>query len=485
MKQFYLTLSLLMACLLGACASSSSQAVKLQLNPEFRRAVPPPGPSPILVAPEAILTRLPNGLTLITIEKRNLPLVHATMVFKSGSASDPANRWGLAGFTNTILKTGTTSLSSNEIADAVETRGSSIGNHVGGDSSSLSFRALTESFHPVLEVFADIIKNPSFTPAEIERQRVQRLTALSQASDSPQRTANVVFHRTLYGPHPYGHTVLGNESSLKDITAEDLRSFYNNHYRPENAALIIVGDISSKDARSAVEKSFGQWSAGKGVTLPPEAPSPPAPGVFLVNKANAPQSQLRIGHLGVARTNPDYFSIVLMNAILGGTFNSRINMNLREDKGYTYGAGSHFDFRKSVGPFAVSTGVRTDVTLPAIEEVLKEIKTMRETDASEEELQNAKNRYSLALPGYFQTVGGIASMYSKVFTFDLPLDYYRELPGKLAAVSVADVRMAAQKYLHPDTMVILVVGDKAQVAGELPKLNRGDLQELDSTGDPL
>ena len=475
MKQLSLLMSLFAASLLGACSSFSS----------FRNTVPPAGPSPVLVAPQAVVTQLPNGLTIYTVEKKNLPLIHTSIVFKSGSASDAADLPGLAAFTNGMLKNGTTTRSANEIADAVETRGSSIGSGVGGDSSQLSFTALTENFSAVLEVFADVVQNPAFQSEEIERQRLLRLTALAQAGDNPGRTADKVFNRTLFGEHPYGHTTLGEEAAVKSITKANLRSFYKAHYRPENAAIILVGDISSQAAADAIKEKFGRWTGAPGATPSPATPSPANPGIFLVDKPDAPQSQLRIGHLGVSRANPDYFSIILCNAILGGAFNSRINMNLREDKGYTDGAGSYFDFRRGMGPFTVYTGVRTDVTLPAVEEILGELNKMRETDVTAEELKNAKNRYSLSLPGQFQTVGGIASMFSRVFTFDLPLDYYQHLPEKLAAVSVDDVRTAAQTYLHPEDLIVVVVGDKTKVSKELGKLSRGDLQERDSAGNPL
>ena len=239
------------------------------------------------------------------------------------------------------------------------------------------------------------------------------------------------------------------------------------------------------DAKAAIESTFGQWKSKNGILAPPKEPSPNSTGIFLVDKPGAAQSQLRIGHLGVARNHPDYFSIVLCNAILGGLFNSRINMNLREDKGYTYGARSYFGFNRGVGSFGVYTGVKSDVTTAAIVEVLKEITTIRTVDVGAEELTNAKNRYSLSLPGYFQTVGGIASMFSNIFTYDLPMTYYQDLPTNLRKVTVADVRRVAETYLQPEKMAIVIVGDKTTVAPTLKALDRGEVQMRDAKGDAL
>ena len=482
------TLSVVLLVLLtgAACSSSTTQeVVALYSSPEFRKEVPKPGPAPALRAPRGVRQVLDNGLTLISVEKNDLPLIHLSVRLKSGSASDPAELPGLAGFTAAMLKSGTTTRSAQELADEIEVRGSSIGVSVDDDSTSISFTALAEHFDGLVELVGDILQNPAFSPEEIERQRARRLTALAQAADDPRSTANRVFKKAIFGEHPYGHTVLGSEDAIKTITREELQRYYRTHYRPANSAVILVGDIASTDALSKLKETLGTWSRDIGVTDAPQTPESNTAGIVLVDKPGAPQSQLRIGHLGVARSNPDYFSIVLCNAILGGAFNSRINMNLREDKGYTYGAGSYFGFRRGVGPFAIYTGVRTDVTGPAIIEVIKEITTIRAQDVSEEELTNAKNRYSLSLPGYFQSVSGIGSMFSNIFIYDLPMTYYQELPEKLGTVTVADIRKAAQKYLQPDKLAIVVVGDQTRLKDSLQNLQRGTLQLRDPHGNPL
>ncbi len=478
-------LTFFIALLSGCALSTTQQALETYGNPAFRKTIPKAGPKPILRAPQGTREILPNGMTLITVEKRNLPLIHTQVVFKSGSAADPQKFPGLAGFTSAILKTGTTTRNAQALSDEVETRGSFIGSDVSEDTIGFSFTALTENHEAVLEILGDILQNPNFSEAEIERQRAQRLTALAQGKDDPRQIVRRVFKRSIFGTHPYGHNPLGTEESLQAIGSTQLRDFYSEHIRPANAAIIVVGDISKLQIKKSIERTFGKWKSSDGITSAPETPSSNASGVFLVDKPGAAQSQLRIGHLGVSRSHPDYFAIVLCNAILGGQFNSRINMNLREDKGYTYGARSFFSFKRGVGAFGVATGVNTDVTAPAISEILNELETIRTQDVSPKELSNAQNYYSLSLPGYFQTVNGIASMFSNIYTYDLPMNYYQELPHKLGKVTIADIRRVAQSTLKPENLAIVVVGDKNTVAPTLKELGRGKVKLLDANGQPL
>jgi zinc protease len=231
-----------------------------------------------------------------------------------------------------------------------------------------------------------------------------------------------------------------------------------------------------------VEARLGGWKGTPGQTPAPADPKAQPAEVTLVHRADAPQSQLRIGHLGVARNNPDYFPLILCNAVLGGMFNSRINMMLREQKGYTYDARSQFGFARAPGDFVVSTGVRTDVTAPAIQDVLAEIERMRKTDVTAEELQHAKNSYSLSLPGMFQNASRVASMMGGLFVYDLPLDYYQTLPQNLSGVSVADVRRVADAHLKPEQLSIVVVGDESKVGPSLSQLGRGPVVKRTVTG---
>lgn len=451
----------------------------------WRAEAPVGGAVPELRAPIAKKSVLPNGLTLFVVEKPELPLVHVRVVLMSGSAADPTALPGLAGFTGDMLKSGTKTRSATQIADEVETLGASLDVGVDDDTTSVSFTALSENYGPIFDVVSDVLTSSVFAPGEIEKVRKRRLAAIEQQKAEPSATASLVFGRVLYGEHPYGHTVLGDTAAVTRIKQKDLVDYFRAHFRPANAAVVVVGALTEAQAQEAVQKRLGAWSGKPGVAAAPTAPKDTTAKVVLVEKKDAPQSQLRIGELGVARSDPDYFKLVLMNAVLGGLFNSRINMNLREDKGYTYGARTVFDFTRGKGPFLTYTGVRTDVTAPAIAEIFREIDKMRTSDVTASELQNAKNSYSLSLPSAFQTVGAVASMMANLYIFDLPLNYYQVLPAQLGAVSVADVRAVAEKHLHPEKMSVVVVGDKAKVENALADLKRGPVEHWSAEGKPL
>ncbi len=450
----------------------------------WRVTPPTPGPEPELRAPEVQRQLLGNGLTVLTSQRGNLPLVNIQIVIRSGSAADPAELPGLAGFLADLLKAGTKTRSAEQIADEIETLGSSL--HVGIEEDALviACTTLTENLRPVFAVMADVLMNPAFDAKEIERLRRKRLADLAQESADPRRMANRVFRRAVFGDHPYGHTSLGDHKAVAAIDGAALEAYYAAHVGPKNAAVALVGAIDPAEAVDIVETSLGNWSA-KAVRqseLPKLVERPAA--LRLIDKPNAPQSQLRVGHLGLRRDHPDYFPVVLLNAILGGTFNSRINMNLREDKGYTYGARSAFAFMHDGGYFGVLTAVRTNATTAALREILAEIELMRGAGVSEAELNGAKNRYSLSLPGYFQTVEGIGGMVSNVYLFDLPLDYYQRLPAEIRAVTREDLSRVAKEHLRPDALSITVVGDEMQILEGLGGLERGEIIRAGPDGEP-
>lgn len=484
MKRFTHTIALVAVVTLAACSSTTSQQEPTAAG--FRASAPPPsGPAPVIRAPVPTRTTLDNGLTVLTVHKPGLPLVSLAVIVRSGSAADPSARPGVAGFVAEAMRTGTKTRTAEQIADEVETRGAVLHASASEDSLTIEVTALEENFPAVFDVLADVLMNPKFDAKEIERVRRRRLGRLAQSMDDPRSTAGRVFRRVVFGDHPYGHRVIGTEASLNKIARKDLTTFYGSHLRPSNAAVVVVGSLDDESALEHVRQRLGSWQGGNGTTEPPSDAQYLTPAVVLIGRDKAPQSQLRIGHLGVQRSHQDYFPLVMCNAILGGLFNSRINMNLREDKGYTYGARSAFDFLRSRGSFVVATGVETGVTLPAIREILKEIATIRDADVSAEELNNAKSRYSLSLAGYFQTVDAVASMIGNIYAYDLPLDYYQKLPERIGRVTIEDVRRVAQAHLQPDKLSIVVVGDAKEVKDSLAELKRGDVQSRDAAGNPL
>ncbi|HET6346489.1 MAG TPA: pitrilysin family protein, partial [Myxococcota bacterium] len=295
----------------------------------WRRERPKADPVPELHAPVPVQKVLTNGLTVLSVPKPALPIVNVSLIIKSGSAQDPAGQEGVAGFTADMLKNGTAKLTAEAIADEVETRGSSIDVDVDEDSITLSATALKENIGAVFDVMADLVQHAAFQPKEIERARKQRQASLAQSQDDPARTANRVFRSVVYGGHPYGHTTLGTTKALKKLGKKELQAYFAAHFRPANAAVVVVGDWTVDEAQKEVDKRLGAWKGKPAVQAPPAAPQAQPAELALVARSGAPQSQLMVGHLAVSRADPDYFSLVICNAILGGLFNSRINMNLR------------------------------------------------------------------------------------------------------------------------------------------------------------
>jgi zinc protease len=481
-------LAFLLALAVPACAGKPTPPPVAAPEPpkavDFRDTPPPAGPTAFLAAPTPLSRALPNGLTVLVVPKRDLPLVAVRVVFKAGSASDPASLPGVAAFTGDLLRAGTRTRKATAIADAVETLGSRLEVSVDEDTLSVGATALTTSFGGVFDVLADVLQSSTFAADELERSRKRRLAAYAQETDDPESLAERVTREVVYGKHPYGHSTLGDDASLARISRADVVAWAEAHLRPANAAVIVAGDVDPELAVAEVEKRLGSWKGKPGAEPPPAAPKPQPPDVVLVPRPGAPQSQLRLSHLGIARTAPDYESTLVMNEILGGMFSSRINLNLRESKGYTYGAYSYFDANRAPGSFVAGAGVRTDATAQSVHEVLAEIDGMRDRDVTDEELRHAKDGFALSLPGRFQTIGSLAGMVSNVWVQGFPLDYYSQLPARVQAVTIADVRRAAQVHLIPEQLSIVVVGDPAVVAEGLTALGRGELELRAADGKP-
>lgn len=452
---------------------------------DWRATQPTAGPEPQLQAPVPTREILNNGLTVLWVNKNKLPLVSLTVLIRAGSASDPKDRAGLASMVGEMLRSGTKSRTADQINDEIETLGTGLHVSADQDTLELSLTTLTGNLPAALDVIADLLQNPTFPAAELERVRRKQLATLTRMLDDPRTVAGNIFAKAVFGDHPYGHTSLGNHAAVQAMSRKDVVGFYRRNIVPGNTAIIFVGDIDTEAASRATKHALGAWSTPGAGTSPPPSPITQPAQVTLVHKADAPQSQLAVGQLGISRAHPDYFALLLCNAILGGEFTSRINMNLREDKGYTYGAYSSLQLLRGAGTFAVVTGVETTATSAAVAEILKEIAAIREADVSADELEDAKHKYTLSLPGYFQTVQTIAAMVANIYAHDLPLDYYQQVPEKIAAVNVADIRRVAQEHLQPQTLSVVVVGDKSKVVEGLKNLERGTIVELDANGSPL
>jgi zinc protease len=450
---------------------------------DWRNLPPMPGPAPALSLPIPHKFLLANGLTLFLIEQHGLPVVAANLITLSGSDRNPPRQPGLASFTVEMLDEGTGKRSPLEIAADADQLGAPLFTGSSTDMGFIAMRALKKNVDAAFELVSDILLNPSFDPAEIERIRHDRLTQILQQKDNPGVLAIKVFFNALYGVnHPYGYTDVGTEESNKAITRDLIEGFYRTGYFAANSALVIAGDITESEFRALGEKYFGKWNGAGSVSEMSPINAEPRRRIIIVEKPDAPQTVLRIGHVGVPHSHPDYVAIDVMNTALGGLFSSRINLNLREKHGYTYGASSAFVFRRGPGPFLIGTSVRTDVTAPAVIEIFGEIARMRACEITPEELATAKDSIARSLPGLFETTPEAAASTGQLFVHNLPLNYYHDLPERIQAISAANVRQAAQKYLKPEEAVIVAVGDRNKIESELEKLNLGPVEIRDAGG---
>ena len=470
----------------------------------FDRSVEPkPGANPTFNPAPVVRRRLSNGLEVLIAERHNLPIVGLNLVVKGGGTLVPAGKEGLASLAGDLLTEGTATRDALQLAAELSDLGASINGGGGPESCNLSLTTLTRNLPKALDIYTDVLLHPAFPEKELERLRAQRLSALLRQVDSPPTIANLVFPKLLYGEdHPYGRPNNGTPKSVKGLTRDDLVSFYKSLFVPNNSALIVVGDTTPDAIIPVLESALKGWKPGSPVaqTLP-EAPAAGSIRFHLVDKPGAAQSILSVGQVGVARNNPDYFPLTIMNAVLGGQFSSRINLNLREDKGYTYGARSSFTFAKGAGPFEASAPVKTEDTKAALVEMLKELTDITgPRPATNVEVAFAKDRLIKGFPARFESIaggggrrggggggaGGLGGTLAELVLYDLPDDYFTTYRAKVEAVTPADVARVAKKYLDPDRMTILVVGDRATIESEIKSLPFGtDILLLDTDGKPV
>ena len=449
-------------------------------------ALPKPGADPKFSLPAIEKSKLSNGLEVWLVKQNELPIVSMNMVLKSGGTLDPADKSGVAAMTSTLLDDGTKTRTAVEIANQLQSIGASVGTGSGWDSANVTMSSLTKNLDQALDIFADITLNPTFPAEELEKYRGRLLTSFVQRKAIPNAISDLVYNKLLYGKnHPYAKQLSGDEISVKGITRDDVANFYAANYRPNNAVLIVVGDVDGKTLMPKLEKSFGAWQKAdvKSVDVG-DAPMFDKPGIYIVDKPGAAQSVVAIGQVGVARSSPDYFPLQVMNSILGGQFSSRINLNLREDKGYTYGARTGYSFRRGAGPFTASADVKSSVTKESVFEFLKEIRGIRgNVPVTSQELDYNKQSLIRRYPQGFETVGQISGQLSQLIIYGLPDSYFNDFIPNINAVTVADVNRVANKYLTPDKMAILVVGDRQTIEPKLKELGL-PVMILDSNGDP-
>jgi len=451
------------------------------------RTKPPElGPPPTVSLPPIVTRQLPNGLKLLIVEQHELPLADLVLLVGSGTTADPAGKMGAANLTAAMLREGTTTRKSLDIADQAAFLGISLSPTSSWESSTLSLHTPTAQLDSSLALFADVALHPSFPANEFERLRKNRLTELLQIRDQGPAIANLVFPAIVYGStHPYGLASIGTEASVKSLTPGDLQSYYQTNFKPNNATLIIVGDVNPDQIEQKVNGLFGAWQHGTTPQLAyGEPPKPATTTIYLVDKPGAAQSSFRIGAVGVPRSTKDYFALTVMNTILGGSFSSRLNQNLRETRGYTYGASSRFDMRRAAGPFTASAEIVAAKTDSALLEFMKELNGIRQSVPSDE-LSRAKRYLQLQLPGNFETTQQIAAALVPVALYGLPLDYYNNYVQSIEGVTQADVNRVAQQYVNPGSLAIVIVGDRKTIEQGLKSVNVGPISIRDMSGLPI
>ncbi len=451
-------------------SSVKTEKVDDKLIAEQTAKLPKPGPDPRLVLPPIEKTKLSNGLEVWMVEQKELPIVSMNLVLKTGSAGEPDDKTGVAGFTTGLLNTGTKTRSATEIANQLQSIGASFGAGSSWDSTGISMQTLTRNLDKALDIYADVIVNPIFDAKEFETQRARSLVGLRQQKANPNAIANTVYNKVLYGSQPYGRD--STETEIKSITRDDIVKYYESTFRPNNGVLIVVGDFNKATLKDSLEKKFADWKPGTVADAAvPNAEKLSGTGIYLVDRPDSAQSVVSIGHVGIERSNPDYFPVVVMNSILGGAFTSRINMNLREDKGYTYGARTSFAFRKGAGPFTAAADVQTAVTKESVAEFMKELKGIRGAiPVTQKELDYNKQSLIRRYPSGFETVGGISSQLAGIAVYGLSDSYFNDYIANINAVTIDDINRVAAKYLDPEKMAIVIVGDRKVIEPGLKEL---------------
>lgn len=420
---------------------------------------------------------LPNGLRLVVAPVHRLPLVSVVVVVDAGASADPAGKEGLAVLTARALVEGTASMDAVALVERVERLGSALDSGADWDAAVVSLTALAPKLGEAFEVLAEVLTAPAFPAREVERLKGERLAELLYERSDPRGLADDAFARAVYAEGTrYARPEAGGEAAVAALTEADVRAFHAARYHPAAATVIVAGDVTADDAEALVARTLGAWGGGAApAPAPADRPGSTTRRVHLVGKADAPQSEVRLGHVGVPRSTPDYFPLLVMNSILGGLFNSRVNMNLRERHGYTYGARSGFDWRRAAGPFAVESAVASDVTVAAAREMLLEVDRMREELVGADELSLATSYLDGVFPIRYETTSAIASALASATVYGLPDDYFDTYRERVRGVTAEDVRRVAREHLHPDALQLLVVGNSAAVRGPLEEMAFGPL----------
>ena len=429
---------------------------------------------------------LDNGLGVIVAPVHKLPIVSAALVVDAGAAAEQLSAGGVAQLTARMLLEGTRMRNGDAVGEQFERWGAAVGATADWDAAMLSMTVLVPRLDEAMALFAEVLLEPAFPERELARLKAERLADLLQLRTEPRGLADEMFTRFVYDTSSrYARPEAGDVASVKALDRATVERFYQARYRPHGSTLVLSGDIGVSEGMTLAQRLLGGWSgAAAHETAVSDTPARTTRAVHIVRKEDAPQSEIRVGHVGLARSHPDYFPALILNGLLGGLFSSRINLNLREVHAYTYGAHSSFDWRRAAGPFVVSTAVKSDVTADAAKEILLEISRIRADAVSEDELTLATSYLDGVFPIRYETTDSIARALAALTIYDLPNDYFDNYRANIRRVTAMDVLHAADKYLHPEQLQLVVVGDASVIAAPLAALDAGPVSIYNADGQP-
>ncbi|HEX6052157.1 MAG TPA: pitrilysin family protein [Gemmatimonadaceae bacterium] len=474
-----------LALVIAAAPAAAQPSIRSSFD---RTVVPTPGKARDLQVPSWTKTTLANGAQLIVSERHALPLVSFTITFQGGANQfEPADKRGLASMVASMLSEGTKNRTGDQLSADLQLLGTNIGAGIGGESGSIGFVSTKAKLEPTLKILEDMLVNPTFPADALERLKARTLVGLRQQRDRTPAIAASVFSKTLYSEaHPYGRSA--TERSVSAVTRDDVVSLYQQYFKPGRAIITVVGDVNPAEVKQVIERTLATWPAGGEVPsfAYPAFPEPKSRTIYLVDKPGAAQSSFALGIPGPQRDTPDYFAIRVMNVILGEQFQSRLNANIREQKGYSYGVGSTFSFGKGPGPFRTGGDIVTAKTDSALIEFMKELRGIRgERPITDEELSVAKSNLIQSLPENFSSVSSVSGSITTLYTTGLPEDYYQQFASKINAVTKEDVVRVANRYIDLERLALIIVGDRKSIEEPLKATGIAPIVFLDIDGNPV
>lgn len=426
--------------------------------------------------------KLKNDLNILFIKKEDLPVLRFNLIAGSGSKYDPAAKRGLANLFARVLDEGAGNFNAFELSEEIDILGSSFNISCFNDNIHLTLQTLIENLDRSLELFGTVISRPHLDEKSFEREKRKTLTQIQQIQDSPEDIADITFEKIIFGEkNPYAYPSIGYNNDVNNIFQKDIRTFYENNFLPGNSTLIIVGDSTKNELEEKLNKYLSDWHSPKQISEPKFPLKEETLSVYLIHKKDSVQSEIRVGHLSAKRDNEEFFAKHLLNLILGGQFSSRINLNLRENKGYTYGAHSRFNYYKHSAQFEVSTSVGSENTGNAIGEILKELTNIKK-GVTDKELDFARSSLIRRYPGNFETYGQISANLVSLVLHSLPDNYFNTYIDSLSGLNIEEVNKAATENIFPERLSVLAVGDKGLILKQLQELNISDVIELDMWG---